>query len=413
MKGQPGPSGIDATHHVLVVGAGPAGLMAAETARRAGASVTVCEQMASPARKFLIAGKGGLNLTHSEDVEAFVGRYREAAHRVRTWLAAFGPADLRQWASDLGYPTVIGSSGRVFPHDYKAGPLLRAWLRRLRHEGVRFHFQWRWCGWHDSGALAFATPAGEERIRADAVILALGGMSWAKLGSDGRWLPLLAARGIALAPFAPSNCGFECAWSAHLVERHAGSPLKSVRLALAGDPDPGPKGECVVTAHGLEGSAIYAISPRLRAAIAREGRAELRIDLAPDRSSETLVAALAKPRGKRTLGEHLRRVTGLDRLKLSLLHECMPRASLGDPDSCAAAIKSLPVSLTATRPIDEAISCAGGVRLDELDDGLQLRRLPGVWCAGEMIDWEAPTGGYLLTACFASGFVAGRAAART
>jgi uncharacterized flavoprotein (TIGR03862 family) len=402
----------DKPRHVLVIGAGPAGLMAAESARRAGAAVTVCEQMASPARKFLIAGKGGLNLTHSEEFEPFVGRYREAAPRVRSWLEAFGPAELRQWAADLGYPTVVGSSGRVFPHDYKAGPLLRAWLRRLRHEGVRFHFQWRWCGWDNTGALAFATPGGDERVRADAVILALGGMSWAKLGSDGRWLPLLAARGIALEPLAASNCGFECAWSEHLVERHAGAPLKSVRLALAGDPAPGPKGECIVTAQGLEGSAIYAISPRLRAAIVRDGQAELRIDLAPDRSAETLVSALSKPRGKRTLGEHLRRATGLDRTKLALLHERVQRSALEDPHVCAGAIKSLPVLLTATRPIDEAISCAGGVRLDELDDGLQLTRLPGTWCAGEMVDWEAPTGGYLLTACFASAYVAGTAAAR-
>jgi uncharacterized flavoprotein (TIGR03862 family) len=401
----------DKPRHVLVIGAGPAGLMAAESARRAGASVTVCEQMASPARKFLLAGKGGLNLTHSEGIEAFAGRYRESAPRVREWLRAFGPADLRQWAADLGYPTVVGSSGRVFPYDYKAGPLLRAWLRRLCSEGVRFHYQWRWAGWNDSGGLVFVTPEGVQASRADAVILALGGMSWAKLGSDGRWQPLLAARGIQLEPFAPSNCGFECAWSALLVERHAGAPLKSVRLALADDAQPGPKGECMLTAYGLEGSAIYAMSPRLRAAIVRDGRAELRIDLAPDRSLDALVAALAKPRGKRTLGEHLRRATGFDRVKLSLLHECLPRAQLGEPDRCAAAIKSLPVVLSAARPIDEAISCAGGVRLDELDHSLQLKRLPGFWCVGEMIDWEAPTGGYLLTACFASGFIAGRAAA--
>jgi uncharacterized flavoprotein (TIGR03862 family) len=412
MTGHSEPSGTHQARHVLVIGAGPAGLMAAETARRSGAMVTVCEQMASPARKFLIAGKGGLNLTHSEDFGAFVGRYREAAPRVRAWLEAFGPADLRQWAADLGYPTVVGSSGRVFPHDYKAGPLLRAWLRRLRVEGVRFHFQWRWRGWEDTGELAFATPGGAQAIRADAVILALGGMSWAKLGSDGRWLPLLAARGIALEPFAPSNCGFECAWSAHLVEHHAGAPLKSVRLALAGDPDPGPKGECIVADYGLEGSSIYALSARLRGAIARDGRAELRIDLAPDRPEAALADALARPRGKRTLGEHLRRATGLDRTKLALLHECVPRPALADPQTCAAAIKALPVVLTAARPIDEAISTAGGVRLTELDDGLQLTRLPGFWCAGEMIDWEAPTGGYLLTACFASGHVAGKAAAR-
>lgn len=397
---------------VVVIGGGPAGLMAAETARDAGAEVGVYEQMASPARKFLIAGKGGLNLTHSEGLDAFVRRYRERAPEVGAWLAAFGPQQVRDWAAGLGYDTVIGSSGRVFPADFKAGPLLRAWVRRIRGKGIALHAGHRWTGWAAHGALSFEHAGASVEVAADAVILALGGASWPELGSDGRWTGALAASGIGVASLQPANCGFECDWSAHLRQRHAGAPVKSVTLRLAGTPSGTVlAGEFVLTEHGVEGSAIYALSAELREAIARDGHADLLVDLAPMRSESDLAVALAKPRGKRTLSEHLRRCAGIDGARAALLFEGCDRASLNDPATLAARIKALPLRLLRTRPIAEAISSAGGVRFNELTPDLQLRRKTGTWCAGEMIDWEAPTGGYLLTACFASGYVAGKAAA--
>lgn len=397
---------------VAVIGGGPAGLMAAEAARACGAEVSVYEQMPSPARKFLIAGKGGLNLTHSEPLEAFVQRYGEHAPEVGRWLRDFDAHALRAWARGLGVETVVGSSGRVFPADYKAGPLLRAWVRRLRGSGVHVHTGWCWLGWSDTGALAFDTPNGAQDLRPDAVVLALGGASWSKLGADGRWAGVLQSAGVPLAPFKPSNCGFECDWSAHLREQHAGAPIKSAVLRLPALPDrPALRGEFVLTDYGVEGSAIYALSAPLRDVIERDGHADLLIDLAPDVSVDALAHKLARERGKRSLGEHIRRSTGLVGARLALLNELADRPDLQQPARCAQAIKALSLRLLRCRPIDEAISTAGGVRFDALTEDLQLRAHPGVWCAGEMIDWEAPTGGYLLTACMASGWRAGRAAA--
>lgn len=398
--------------NIAVIGGGPAGLMAAESARALGAEVSVYEQMPSPARKFLIAGKGGLNLTHSEPMDAFVRRYGERASAVAEWLQDFDANALRAWARGLGVETVVGSSGRVFPADYKAGPLLRAWVRRLRGSGVHLHTGWRWLGWDASGALAFDTPDGTQQLRVDATVLALGGASWSKLGADGRWAGVLQQVGVEVAPFRPSNCGFERDWTEHLRTRHAGAPIKSVMLHVPGAPErPALRGEFVLTDYGVEGSAIYALSAPLRDLIERNGHAELLIDLAPDLSVEALTERLARGRGKRSLGEHIRRTTGLDGARLALLYELADRASLQDPLRCAQAIKALALRLLRCRPIDEAISTAGGVRFDALTEDLQLRTHPGVWCAGEMIDWEAPTGGYLLTACMASGWRAGRAAA--
>ncbi|MBK8069975.1 MAG: TIGR03862 family flavoprotein [Rhodanobacteraceae bacterium] len=397
---------------VVVIGGGPAGLLAAETARDAGADVAVFEQMASPARKFLIAGKGGLNLTHSEGFDAFVQRYRERAPEVGAWLADFGPQQVRAWAASLGYDTVIGSSGRVFPADFKAGPLLRAWIRRIRAKGVALHLGHRWTGWTEGGALRFEHAGESVEVATDAVILALGGASWPELGSDGAWTATLQGQHIGVRPLAPANCGFECDWSAHVRERFAGAPVKSVALRLPGTlVDTALAGEFMLTEHGVEGSAIYALSAELREAIARDGHADLLVDLLPTRNEVDLAAALAKPRGKRTLSEHLRRCASIDGARAALLFEGVDRASLNDPATLAARIKALPLRLLRTRPIAEAISSAGGVRFEELTADLQLRRRPGTWCAGEMIDWEAPTGGYLLTACFASGYVAGKAAA--
>lgn len=404
-----------APRHVAVIGGGPAGLMAAEAARAAGAEVTLYEQMPSVARKFLIAGKGGLNLTHSEPFDRFVSRYGARAPQVRPWLEDFGADALRRWAAELGYPTVVGSSGRVFPSDFKAGPLLRAWVRRLRAQGVQLHCGWRWTGWHDDGRLQFAVAESEHLVAADAVVLALGGASWSALGADGRWAATLAGAGVELAPFAPSNCGFECEWSEHFRQRHAGAPIKSVALQVAGADQTKlvSKGEFVLTDYGVEGSAIYVLSAPLRDAIAHAGSVALSVDLAPDRSHASLLQSLQRPRGKRSLSEFLRRQTGLDGAKLALLYECTKRSALEQPDACAQAIKSLTITLQRTRPLDEAISTAGGVPLEALNADLSLRSRPTVFCAGEMLDWEAPTGGYLLTACMASGQRAGIAAARS
>lgn len=396
---------------IAIVGGGPAGLMAAEVANAAGLQVDLFEAKGSVGRKFLIAGKGGLNLTHGEPRPGFDARYRERASQIGRWLDAFDGDALRAWARELGVETYVGTSGRVFPMDRKAAPLLRGWVRRLRERGVRFHVQHRWLGW-DDGALRFATPDGERHVRAEATVLALGGASWPELGSDGGWVPTLAARGIDIVPLRPSNCGFDIGWSALLSEKHAGAPLKPVVLQwldLDGKAH-ALQGECVLTTTGLEGSAIYAISADLRERILRDGDTMLWLDLAPGRDRERLRGDIAKPRGKRSLGEHLRRQTGLDAAKIALLFEILPRDAMQDADAVAVAIKRLPLRLHGARPIAEAISTAGGVRLEALDDALQLKTMPGVFCSGEMLDWEAPTGGYLLTACFASGLIAGRGA---
>ena len=397
---------------VAIIGGGPAGLMAAEALAQAGAAVDLYDAMPSVGRKFLLAGKGGLNITHSEPAPEFLSRYGDAAVRIAPMLGVLGPSALVDWVHALGVETFVGSSGRVFPEGMKAAPLLRAWLHRLREAGVRFHMRHRWRGW-SGGALLFDSPSGEARVGADVVVLALGGASWPRLGSDGAWVPLLEARGVRAAPLRPANCGFDVGWSAHFAGRFAGHPVKSVELCCA-DPagrEQRRRGEFVVTATGIEGSLVYAFSATLRDRIEAVGSAALHLDLAPDRSEERLREALSRPRGGRSLSNHLRVRAGLEGVKAALLRELLDEATLADPDRLARAIKRLPLQLVAARPVAEAISSAGGVRFDELDAALMLRRLPGVFCAGEMLDWEAPTGGYLLTAALASGLAAGRGAA--
>lgn len=389
---------------VAIVGGGPAGLMAAEVLAAGGATVDVYDAMASCGRKFLLAGKGGMNITHSEPYDAFVARYGARSQEVGAWLAGFTPQQVRDWIHGLGIDTFVGSSGRVFPTDMKAAPLLRAWLHRLREAGVRFHMRHRWQGWQD-GSLLFATPEGELAVEADATVLALGGASWARLGSDGAWVPLLAQRGVGLAPLAPSNCGFDTDWSDHFRDKHAGAPLTTV--AVAWDNQEGKRerrqGQFVVTATGIEGSLVYALSAPLRDQIAAGGQATIWLDLAPDHDPERVRAEVLRPRGSRSMSSHLQSRLGIKGVKAGLLRECLDAAGYQDPERLAAAIKALPLVLKRPRPIDEAISSAGGVRVEAVDAGLMLRAAPGVFVAGEMIDWEAPTGGYLLTACFASG----------
>jgi uncharacterized flavoprotein (TIGR03862 family) len=403
---------------VAIVGGGPAGLMAAETLLQGGASVDLYDAMPSVGRKFLLAGKGGLNLTHSEPLDAFQARYAERAGAVAPWLAAWPPQALRDWAAGLGISTFVGSSGRVFPAEMKAAPLLRAWLHRLRAAGLRLHMRHRWQGWQPGDAptlLRFATPAGAHQQQADAVLLALGGASWPRLGSDGAWLPQLADRGVAVAPLQPSNCGFDVGWSPYFAQRFAGAPVKSVRLQF--DDGQGPAfdrpGEFVITATGIEGSLVYAASARLRDAIARAGQARLQLDLLPGRSVQQLASALAKGRGARSLPNHLKEHAGLDGVKAALLREQYSADQLSHvvataPQLLAQQLKAWPITVVAPRPVDEAISTAGGVRFEAMDGHGMLRALPGVFVAGEMVDWEAPTGGYLLSACFASGVAAAR-----
>ncbi len=390
--------------------------MAAEVLAGAGSDlqVTVYDAMPSVGRKFLLAGKGGLNLTHAESFEPFVGRYGQASTRLEPMLADFGAQQLRDWAQGLGVATFVGSSGRVFPADMKAAPLLRAWLHRLRGSGVRFCMRHRWLGWSESDALLFETPSGQIGIQADAVVLALGGGSWARLGSDGAWVPLLAARGVNVVPLVPSNCGFDVkGWTPHFAGKFAGQPFKSVAISLTDSKGQtfSRKGEFVATATGVEGSLIYAASALLRDEIARCGSATFRLDLRPDMTPEQVLKEVRHPRGSRSLSSHLKSRLKLDGVKAALLHELLNKDAMNDAAQLATAIKSLPIELVAARPLDEAISSAGGVHFDALDQRLQLQAekvftMP-VFCAGEMLDWEAPTGGYLLTACFASGRIAG------
>jgi uncharacterized flavoprotein (TIGR03862 family) len=408
------PAAETKQRRVAVVGGGPAGLMAAEVMSATGLRVDVFDAMPSVGRKFLLAGRGGLNLTHSEAPELFLSRYGARRTQVGAWLAGFGPQQLRDWAQGLGVETFVGSSGRVFPQEMKAAPLLRAWLHRLRGAGVAFHARHRWLGWDTDGALRFATPAGESKVGADATVLALGGGSWARLGSDGAWVPLLLARGVAVQPLRPANCGFDVVWSEHLRQRFAGQPVKAVRAAFVA-PDGSRierEGEFLVTEHGVEGSLIYALSAPLRDGIEATGSATLQLDLAPGRTLQRLTDDLAQGRGRDSLANHLRRRAGIDGVKSALLHEFATGEDLASPTRLAAIIKALPLHLVAPRPLDEAISSAGGVDFAAVDDHLMLRALPGTFCAGEMLDWEAPTGGYLLTACFASGRAAGRGVLR-
>ena len=410
--------------------------MAAEVLAQAGVAVHLFDAMPSVGRKFLLAGKGGLNLTHSEPHAPFVSRYAERQPQLEPLLQEFGGPEVRAWAQGLGVETFVGTSGRVFPADMKAAPLLRAWLQRLRGQGVVFHMRHRWLGWSDDGALRFAAPAGEVPVVARSVVLALGGGSWARLGSDGAWVPLLAQRGVAVAPLRPSNCGFDVlradapagetrrafvqeligrtpvpavGWTPHVVERFAGQPFKTVALAFTDSQGRtfSRRGEFVATATGVEGSLVYAASHLLRDEIEAHGHATFHLDLLPDHTPERVLVEVRHPRGSRSLSSHLKSRLGLDGIKAGILYEHLGKDGMNDPVALAHAIKALPITVVATRPIDEAISTAGGVAFEALDTHLMAHALPGVFCAGEMLDWEAPTGGYLLTASLASGRVAG------
>jgi uncharacterized flavoprotein (TIGR03862 family) len=409
----------DSIKKVTVIGGGPAGLMAADVLSAAGLEVHVFDAMPSVGRKFLLAGKGGLNLTHSEPMPLFASRFGERQPQVATWLQDFDSEQVRAWASTLGVETFVGTSGRVFPVDLKAAPLLRAWLSRLRHpakgSAVQFHMRHRWTGWTGSSSpgthLGFESPQGPVEVEADAAVLALGGGSWARLGSDGAWVPWLQACGVAVAPLLPSNSGFDVkgGWTPHFSSRFAGQPFKSVAIHFTTSQglDFQRKGEFVATDTGVEGSLIYATSSLLRDDIIRTGSATFTLDLLPDMSAEKVLTEVSHPRGSRSLSSHLKSRLHIDGIKAAILHELLSKAQINDPAQLATAIKALPMTLVATRPLDEAISSAGGVRLEVLDEQLMLAQLPGVFCAGEMLDWEAPTGGYLLTACLASGKAAG------
>jgi len=400
---------------VVVIGGGPAGLMAAETLRQSGVRVALYDAMPSPGRKFLLAGRGGLNLTHAEPPARFNSRFRESSQCMAPLLEAFDGNALRAWAHALGIETFVGSSQRVFPVGMKAAPLLRAWLHRLRADGIVFHMRHRWLGWCDrpGGALRFLTPEGEIQVAADAVILALGGGSWARLGSDGAWVPLLREKNISVASLKPANCGFDCTWSTHLIERYAGQPAKSIGASVRDIHGQLHEraGELMLTASGVEGSLVYAFSAELRELIATNGRANLNLDLQPGRSAEWVASEVAHPRGAKSLTSHLQSRLGIHGMKAGLLREILGKETMHDTKLLASAIKSLPLTLTATTPLDEAISTAGGVQFSGLNEDLMVREQPGVFCAGEMLDWEAPTGGYLLTGCFASGRKAGQGAA--
>lgn len=406
---------MSAEKNVVVIGGGPAGLMAAEVLSTAGAEVRlkvhVYDAMPSVGRKFLLAGKGGLNLTHSEPFDIFASRFGDRRAALQPMLDAFGPEQMREWALGLGVETFVGTSGRVFPTDMKAAPLLRAWLHRLRTAGVQFHMRHRWLGWAGD-ALRFDAPNGETAVHADAVVLALGGASWSRLGSDGAWAPWLTERGVDVAPLLPSNCGFDIGWSEHFSTRFAGQPFKSVAIEFTDSQGRcfARKGEFVATTTGIEGSLIYAASALLRDQIAAEGSATLLLDLLPDRTASQVLAAVTHPRGARSLSSHLKSRLGLDGIKAGVLREAMTREEMQIPERLAATIKAVPLRLVATRPIDEAISTAGGVKFDALDERLMVKALPAVFCAGEMLDWEAPTGGYLMTAAMASGAAAARGA---
>ena len=392
---------------VAVIGAGPAGLMAAEVLAEQGLKVQVYEAKPSAGRKFLMAGRGGLNITHSEPAELFVSRYAERTPQMAALLASFDAAALRQWVHALNIETFVGSSGRVFPAEMKAAPLLRAWMHRLRGQGVQFLMRHRWLGWDAEQVLRFDTPKGEITTTPDATILALGGGSWAKLGSDGAWWPWLEEQGIALAPLLPSNGGFETKWSQHFIDKCAGQPLKTAAFWVDGGDATPLRGECMVTEHGLEGGAIYALSAALRTQILQHGSASLFVDLLPDHSAEKVLEEVAHGRGTRSMSSHLRSRLGIQGVKATLLRECLPTEAFDRPSTLAAGIKALPITLHACRPIDEAISTAGGVMFEGLTAGLMLREHPGIFVAGEMLDWEAPTGGYLLNGVLASGRVAG------
>ena len=401
------------TVEAAVVGAGPAGLMAAEVLAAGGVRTTVFDAMPSAGRKLLMAGRGGLNLTHGEALPQFLARYREAEPRLRDAITRFSPDAVRRWSEALGESTFIGSSGRVFPESFKASPLLRAWLRRLDSQGVGLALRHRWTGWDGDGRLQFATPGGERAVPARATVLALGGATWPRLGSDGGWVEVLAPRGVAIAPLRPANCGFAVPWSQVFRDRFEGAPLKGIALTFGSRTV---RGEAVVTRDGIEGIAVYALSAELREAVVNGGQATLSVALRPDLAADALAVRLSTPRGKQSLANFLRKALHLSPPAIGLLNEAAkasgaPLAAL-PPEDLARAVNAVPLTVTATAPFARAISTAGGISFEELGDDYMIRRLPGVFAAGEMLDWEAPTGGYLLQAAFATGAAAGRGAAR-
>ena len=394
---------------VAVIGGGPAGLMAAEVLIRGGACVDLYDSMSSVGRKFLVAGKGGLNLTHAESHEQFLSHYGVHRPQLEPMLNQFGPEELCNWVHDLGIETFVGTSGRVFPVGMKSTSILRSWLERLRKEGVAFHVRHKWIGWCEDGSLHFDTLGGERIVKADAVVLALGGGSWRRLGSTGEWVSLLAGRGVAVARLKPSNCGFDIAWSEHFRTHFQGKPLKSVIVSFTNSKGDvfRKQGEFIVTMNGVEGSLIYALSAQLRDEIEVTGKAIIKLDMAPGWSLQRLKERLSRPRGSLSIASQLRKAVHIQGVKTGLLWEFVSKQQLNDPECLALAIKELSITLIAPRPLDEAISSAGGVIFEELDERLMIRSLPGVFCAGEMLDWEAPTGGYLITTCLATGRVAG------
>ena len=404
---------MNTSREAIVIGAGPAGLIAAEEIAKAGFRVTVDERMPSAGRKFLLAGRGGLNLTHGEALEDFMRRYGEAADALRPAVENFPPARLREWSEILGQKTFQGSSGRIFPEAFKTSPLLRAWLRRLDEMGVAFSFRHRWLGWENDGALQFDTPKGTVSVSADATVLALGGASWPRLGSDGAWTRNFESAGVTLAPLRPANCGFEVTWSESFRERFAGTPLKRIALTSG---EVSTRGEAVITRYGLEGGAVYALSGKLREEILATGKAVLHVSLRPDLSETQLTGKLSSERGKQSFSNFLRKTVNLSPVAIALLQEWAVqqgvRLSEQAPEAIAGLIHRLPVTLTGIAPIESAISSAGGIPFAELDEHFMLRKLPGVFAAGEMLDWEAPTGGYLLQACFATGVTVGKGAVR-
>jgi uncharacterized flavoprotein (TIGR03862 family) len=397
--------------HIAVIGAGPAGLLAAEVLAQGGAGVTVYDSMPSAGRKFLMAGRGGLNLTHSEALPAFLARYRKATPHLAPAITAFPPDALRAWSEELGQPTFIGSSGRVFPQAFKASPLLRAWLRRLDAMGVQFKLRHRWTGWDEDGRLLFQAADGPHAVDANATVLAVGGASWPRLGSDGAWVETLVAKGVRISPLRSANCGFTVAWSDIFRDRFEGQPLKGIELSFGSHRV---RGEAVITRGGIEGGAIYALSAELRETIVDSGHAILNIALRPELKMDELVARLSAPKGKQSFSNFLRKAAHLSPVAIGLLQEAatVSGASLSSLStaSLAGLVNAVPIKLTGTAPIARAISTAGGISFDELDADFMIRRLPGVFAAGEMLDWEAPTGGYLLQASFAMGAAAGRGA---
>jgi uncharacterized flavoprotein (TIGR03862 family) len=397
--------------NVAVIGGGPAGLMAAEVLAGGGARVTLYEQMPSAGRKFLLAGRGGLNLTHGEELERLLERYGAAKPHLRAAIEAFSPADLRAWSEGLGQVTFVGSSGRIFPQALKASPLLRAWLRRLAAMGVRFEPRHRWVGWDAAGELIFDAPPGRVSVHADATVLALGGASWPRLGSDGGWVEAVSKAGVMVTPLMPANCGFLADWSEVFSNRFEGQPLKRIEVSFAGHPV---RGEAIITRSGLEGGAIYALSAPLRTAIAVHGEAVIHIDLRPDITAADLEQRLRAPRGKQSLATFLRKTLALAPVAVGLLHEAAmavpQRLSALAPQALAELIEAVPVRLSGVAPLSSAISTAGGIAFDEINESFMLRGRPGVFVAGEMLDWEAPTGGYLLQATFSTGAAAARGA---